>query len=77
MPWIIVVPSDEVGGPLRVLARCPESRTFDSHPILSADPGAWPVRYGERAEAEQKAAQLRCGIVVEERPNGDWVLPKL
>ncbi len=77
MPWIIVVPNDEVGGPLRVYARCPEARVFDSHPCLSSDPSREAIRFGERAEAEQKAAGFRCGIVVEEQPNGDWVLPKL
>ncbi len=77
MPWIIVVPSDEVGDPLRVYARCPEGRTIDSHPVLSSDPSLDPIRYSDLAEADLKAAAFRCGIVVEERPDGEWVLPKL
>ncbi len=77
MSWIIVVPNDEIGGPLRVYARCPEARTSDYHSCLSMNPNRVPIRYFDRAEAELKAAQFRCGIVVEEQPNGDWVLPKL
>ncbi len=77
MAWIVVVPSDEIGGLLRVYARCPEGRLADSFPDLSADPNREPIRYEDRTEANFKAAEFRCGLVVEEQPNGDWVLPKL
>ncbi len=77
MAWIVVVPNDEVGGPVQVYTRHPESRVSDPRNYLSAIPGLEPVRYGSRVDAEQKATEFRCGLVVEEQPNGEWVLPKL
>ncbi len=70
MAWIVVVPADEVGGPLQVVGKAFRDETK----LVVQD--AYPLRFDELANAVKVALRFRCGIVVEER-DGEWILPKL
>ncbi len=57
MPWIILIPPDEVGGVMRVAAIGPGDVIIAHH---------WPpFVFSRRETAEDHARQFRCGIVVE------------
>ncbi len=67
--WIVVIPPDKVGGPMRVATKNASGEIF-------ASDTEHPVQLQLRADAELIARTFRQAFVIEER-DGEWILPKL
>jgi hypothetical protein len=65
MPWIIMVPPDEIGGSVQVVAIDPKGTPYTHH---------WPpFVFTRRNMAVKYAQRFRCGIVI--KTDGPLKLP--
>ncbi len=67
--WIVVIPPDKVGGPMRVAVE-------DASGAIVASETGPPAQFQFRASAEPIARLFRQAFVIEER-DGEWILPRL